>query len=397
MEANKQYILTERAHLMCPNMCFGILAKINADYQEGRACEALRKIQKAHPFLKSLIMQEKSQYYYQVSDSVEIPLMIGETSESWAKDYEEMTGEGWDVTKECLLKAVFYPKDFQVMLIAHHLLCDGRGLLQLAEEFADYYVNDREPVFVSEQLIGGLDDLPPGSDLPFFSKMIVNDANKKWSKAGDRVEYAAYREFEKDFVSSNPIKRDIAVVKEQEYEDLVRKCKENAVSVNDYLIAKMMIGEDTGKVVIAADIRKKLKNYQEGAMGNYSTAFSVSVKKSGDIIALSKQVSARVADIMNDPTKEMLVLTCYIRMLPELIDAVAISTLGDFWSEAGRFVGINMFGYAKRNGYCITNLGRLESDSIMEAAFIPPASPANKVTWGVLTVNDVMKVVTVRG
>ena len=396
-EKPRKYILTERAHLMCPNMCFGILAKINAQYHEGRACEALKKIQKAHPFLESLILQENDQFYYQVSDSVEMPILIGETSENWAGDYEEMTRDGWDVTKECLLKVVIYPKDFQVMLIAHHLLCDGRGLLQLAQEYADYYVNGQEPQFVAEKLIGGLEDLPQGSDLPFISKIIINDANKKWTKAGDRVDYAAYREFEKSFIGRNPIKRDMAVVQTQEYEDMVRKCKENGVSVNDYLIAKMMIDEDTGKVVIAADIRKQLKNYQEGAMGNYSTAFSVNVKRNDDIMVLSKQVSAQVADIMSKPAKEMLVLACYIQMLPELIDAVAISTLGDFRSEAGRFVGANMFGYARRNGYCITNLGKLESNSILEAAFIPPASPANIVTWGVLTVNDVMKISTVRG
>ena len=49
-------------------------------------------------------------------------------------------------------------------------------------------------------------------------------------------------------------------------------------------------------------------------------------------------------------------------MLPELIDAVAISTLGDFESKAGTFV----------------NLGKIQSNMIAEAVFIPPASPANK-------------------
>lgn len=58
----------------------------------------------------------------------------------------------------------------------------------------------------------------------------------------------------------------------------------------------------------------------------------------------------------------MLVLACYIHMLPELIDAVAISTLGDFESKAGTFV----------------NLGKIQSNMIAEAVFIPPASPANK-------------------
>lgn len=51
-----------------------------------------------------------------------------------------------------------------------------------------------------------------------------------------------------------------------------------------------------------------------------------------------------------------------------------------------------MFGYGSQNGYSITNLGKIKSNIIEEAIFIPPASPANKTTWGVLTVNSRMKV-----
>ena len=88
-------------------------------------------------------------------------------------------------------------------------------------------------------------------------------------------------------------------------------------------------------------------------------------------------------------------LACYLRMRPELIDAVAISTLGDFDSAAGTFVGTNMFGYAQRKGKCVTNLGRVQSDVISDAVFIPPASPANEKTWGVLTVNGRMNICSV--
>lgn len=71
MKLVKNYVYTERAHFMCPNMYFGIM-----------------------------------------------------------EDYEEISSHGWDVRKESLLKILIYPKenDFQILFIAHHLLCDGRGL-----------------------------------------------------------------------------------------------------------------------------------------------------------------------------------------------------------------------------------------------------------------------------
>ena len=146
----------------------------------------------------------------------------------------------------------------------------------------------------------------------------------------------------------------------------------------------------------SVDASNKIKNYKKDALGNYATAFGVVVKKrSSEIMELAKAVDHEVRSIISKPDKEMLVLSCYFNMDPELLDAIAISTLGSFESKAGRFVGSKMFGYEKRDGHCITNLGRVESNVIREGVFIPPASPANRKAWGVLTINKKMRICSI--
>lgn len=395
-----QFICTERAHLMCPNMQFGILAHIRAEYSWETARETLRVLQAAHPFLRSLIAGEPGcgKLYYQVQESLNLPLIEKTDVHSWQEDYNELTVPGWDVRREGLLKVLLYPAgaEFDFLLIAHHLLCDGRGLLQLADEFAQYYCHGRIPQPVSENLIAGLDDLPEMSGLPFISKCVIDDANRRWDKERHHVSYDEYLDFEKAFLRDNPVQRDILTVDSGELESVHRLCRQNGISVNDYLIAMMMLEEQTEKIVIAEDIRTRVSCYRQGAMGNYSTAFSIVInKKERDMLSLARMIASRVASVREQPKKEMLVLACYLRMRPELIDAVAISTLGGFHSAAGVFVGRNMFGYGSRDGKCLTNLGRMESDVISEAVFIPPASPANAKTLGVLTVNGRMKICSV--
>lgn len=399
MKADRNYVYTERAHFMCPNMHFGIMAKIESNYDEEQLRKSIDVLQKAHPFLHSLIADEKDtgRIYYQIQDYLNIPVMVKEEVSLWQQDYEEISVQGWNVKKECLLKVIVYPKgsEFQILFIAPHLLCDGRGLLQLVEEFAGHYINGVIPQFAPEHLIQGLNDLPPNSDLPFISKLIIGDANRKWKKEGQQVMYEEYSAFERAYILKHKIKREIFTVCNRELEEIQTLCKQRNITVNDWLIAKMMLEENTNKVVIAADIRNQTKCYRQGALGNYSTAFSVSVKKNGEnVISLAKRVASQVLNICQRPQKEMLVLACYIHMLPGLIDAVAISTLGDFESKAGTFVGRNMFGYGSQNGYSITNLGKIQSNVIAEAVFIPPASPANKKIWGILTVNNHMKICT---
>ena len=170
-------------------------------------------------------------------------------------------------------------------------------------------------------------------------------------------------------------------------------CKENQVSVNDYLTAKMFEEDKTDKVIIACDLRKQLHCYLQGALGNYSTAFSVHFKgKSSDTMLTAKKVHMQVQNILKNPASLYLILQCYARLTPSLIDAAAISTLGDFDSKAGKFIGTMFFGFENPTGYSITNLGKLESKSIDNAMFIPPASPAIKKIKGILTVNGRMNI-----
>ena len=394
----KKYLYTERAHYMCPNMHFGIIADIRKEFKEERLKESIEVLKTAHPLLVSLISEEKDtgKIFYEKQDNLEIPVNKGT---DWQTDFDNVSKLGWNVQKEAFLKVFVYPStdSFKVLFVAHHLLCDGRGLLMITEEFAEFYSKGVSPEFADERLIESINDLPQGSDLGYISKLIINDANKKWGKEGHKVSYSEYLNFEKDFDSKQNIVRNITSFEGPSLDSILSVCKDNGVTVNDYLIAKMMLDENTQKIIIASDIRTKFKNYNEGSLGNYASAFSVVVKKKhSDVIELAKSVRNEVKRILKSPQKEMLVLACYFTMNPELLDAVAISTLGGFASSAGKFVGSKMFGYEAREGYCITNLGKINSSIISEAAFIPPASPANKKAWGVLTVNDRMNICSVQ-
>ena len=364
----KKKIISERAHLMCPNMFFGIMIKIDREFHIQKFQESLSVIQAAHPIISTVInMDHIDDIFNESRTDYQIPYAI-EKERNW----EQI---------------------FQVLFVTHHILCDGRGLLTLVEEFADYYVLDKKAVCVEEQLLESLEDLPSGSNLPFLSKYLVKNINKNWIKEKQAVSYHTYLEFEKKFALQNLVNRRVRNIPKEELKEIAEKCKENAISINDYLIAMMMIEEHANKVIMAADIRGKIRGYKQGSLGNYATAYSVTISKpEKDLITLAKQIRSKVCRIQTHPSEEMLVLACYFAMEPTLIDAVAISSLGNFQSKAGKFAGDKMFGYALRNGHSVTNLGKIESDSITEGFFIPPASPATIKTWGVLTINGNMKI-----
>lgn len=275
-----------------------------------------------------------------------------------------------------------------VMFVFHHLLADGRAALSLAKEFAEFYVHGREPKFVQENLISSVDDFPVDSKLNFISRMLINKVNKDWNKEDHFVTYDEYHNFANEFLKNDHVLHYVKQYDFRKMEEIISKCKENQVSINDYFMAKMFIENDTNKIIIASDLRKNLSCYNLGALGNYATAFSVTIKKkSKDIWELAKITHKFVQKSIQNNSILYTILQCYASLNPGLIDSAAISTLGGFKSKAGKFVGNIFLGYSNPNGYSITNLGKIESDSISQAFFIPPASPAIKKTQGILTVN----------
>ena len=52
-------IFTERAHLMCPHMNFGIVLSVDRAFDEDRIRKAFEILSDNHPFLRALLGYEK--------------------------------------------------------------------------------------------------------------------------------------------------------------------------------------------------------------------------------------------------------------------------------------------------------------------------------------------------
>jgi len=393
---NRQYVISERAHFMCPDMHFGMVMELKKEYDKEKVAATLHRMAEAHPFLKCLIAYEDGtdKLYYKLTDCSQINVVVGTDTSSLWTDYKSSSAQDWNVFEKGLLKVYIYPGEqgMTILFVAHHLLVDGRGLLDIAQEFANDYVGKIYPVYAEEVLIESIEDLPKGSALSGISKLLVKWANRQWEKENYAVSYAQYAQFVEKYSKKHPIEYTTHDVEEKEVAQMVQLCKENGFSMNDLLMAHMYVQTGTQKIIIAADIRGVISKYRKGALVNYSTAMGILCKsKTTDVAQKAKEVHKSVQKHLKNNRALMLVLACYFEMKPTLLDAAAISALGGFESKAAKFVGGGMFGFGHDGSYSITNLGKVENDNVKSLMFIPPASPAAKLTLGVVTLNGSMK------
>lgn len=392
----RQYLITERAHFMCPNMHFGILMEIEKEYDKAHVEATFNRMAEAHPFLRCLIAYENGtqQLYYKITEVSKINLNLKEDISSLWFDYKNISKQDWNVFENGLLKVYIYPQSqgMTILFIAHHLLVDGRGLLDIAQEFANDYMGAISPVYVEETLPESIDDLPEKSSLSGISKMLVKQANRQWKKENHTVSYEQYKSFVEEYSRKHAVEYKTYEVDDVTLAQMTQLCKTNGFSMNDLLVAHMYLQTGTEKIIIAADIRNMLSIYSKGALGNYSTAMGIHCKsKTTDIVKKAQEIHKLVQKHLKNNRALMLVLACCFEMTPTLLDAAAISALGGFESKAGKFVGGSMFGFGQPKSYSITNLGKIENENIKSIMFIPPASPAAKLTLGVVTLNGKMK------
>ncbi len=396
---NRQYMRSERAHYMCPNMHFAIRFLINEAFVTQMISQTLASLAAAHPFLRALIRhdEETDELYYHVTDVSKIQYRPFSTEDEMMQAWTDIAGSEWNVFETGMLKVFSCPDKGGTMLLfaAHHLLTDGRGLLELICEFADCIAEGKAPMLAEEHLIASIDDLPKGSGLAFISRLLVDRAGWQWQKERHAVIYADYLKFAAAYGRAHPVEYRRDQMDANEMAALCAKCHDAGVSINDWLMAQLYISEKTNKIIIAFDIRNDLPCYHKGALGNYASAMSIVCRtKTTSPMGKAKEVHALMQQSLSSPKRKMMVLACYLRMNPKLLDAAAISALGGFDSKAARFVGGSMFGLSKPTSYSITNLGKIENQHITFVEFIPPASPAARATLGVLTLNGVMRVVT---
>ena len=274
-----EYLFTERAHLACPNMCFGIAASLGKAFDKERIEETVARLAEAHPFLRARLGYEKetNSFFYDVKELSQVEVIydgeLGDvaeavggarnlsehaktievrgtgdediiTSSKIIEQFQKLTARDWNLFSEGLLKIAAWKADGRTVLlfIFHHLLADGRGALGLVQEFADFYVDGREPKSAQEHLITK-EDLPANSKLSFISQALVNQANRKWKKEKHRLSYEEYHAFADKFLQEDCVDHLLEVVSSDKLTDLHDQCKAHKVSINDYLLAKMFSEE----------------------------------------------------------------------------------------------------------------------------------------------------------
>jgi len=351
----------ERRFFRSPNQTISIVARVKGYISEEDLRAALYKVRQQHPLLGVRIYMDDNGEPGYINDNVpENPLkVIQRTSEEdWNRelliDYKiRFKLSSGPLARFILLQS---PEISEILIICHHVICDGTSLAILARDLLLYVGNpDRKVKEMPEPPLATPDNFPIDIKIGKAINFAIKKLNSLWQKKKIIFDEEDEDNIFKAFWDNYSFKIISLELSKDETSNLVENCRQHGVTVNSalntaFLAARTSIrGPLKGgkrKIMIPVSTRKRYKKPIGEDVGVYVSGFELKFSYN------PKKDFWENAKIFNDNAKENLYINKIFEFaaITDLVDQSMVDARQ--FTFFGKLVPSNFSRYEKINGYC---------------------------------------------
>jgi hypothetical protein len=384
----------ERLFSLHPFAIVTMVARIRGTVTESMVWDAVSKVRQRHPNLRVRIVEDENGNPWLTSEgakAIPIETVPRESDDGWIRVVQESSQIpfGFEPRPAIRFILVQSPDVSELLILCHHILCDGLSLAYLAR---DLMVHLGDPAREVEPLPDPVpidrDNFPEGVSANAMVRFMINRMNKKWEAEKvvfDQEDYenlvAAYWQHYQHQVLT-------AELSEAQTGALVERCQKEQTTVNSALTAAF-VGAQTivlgdrpfhSSTLVAASLRDRLPRPAGEVMGFYAAAVQPKYRYDGrrGFWDNARQFHRKVLPLYTDKNLFQEALA-WCHLDPTILEAIIFKTLGGLVPEgSSRYQKISAFGtrddtvlrILKRDkmdsldrilyGTTVTNLGRLD-------------------------------------
>ncbi len=239
MEKKRIELSLERTFIFDPNVYMTIVVTIEGDVDEEEICEAVRKAYTQNQTTMSkIVLDEQGKLYQEMMQETGCKVFVD--SRDWQEIMHENERKPFRIKEGELVRTFVIPRGTQkdIYLMAHHVACDGNGLLILAEDILDN-LQGKEVIYKPTKVITEKSVIKRGN-LKFIEKLALKNLNKKWGKEKRVFGWDVYDKVHEEFWKNKQSEISFTCIEGTELEKLKEECKKAGVTINSYLTAKLM-------------------------------------------------------------------------------------------------------------------------------------------------------------
>ncbi len=239
MEKERVELLLERTFLFDPNVYMTIVVTIEGDVSEEEIREAVKKTYMQNQTTMSKIVLDDEGRIYQEKMS-ESGCKVFVDDRDWLEIMHENERKPFRINEGELVRTFIIPrgKEKDIYLMAHHVACDGGGLLILAEDILAN-LQGKEVEYKPTKVMTKKGVIRKGN-LSFVEKLALKGLNKKWAKEKRSFGWDVYYKVHEEFWKDRETEIIFNEIEGSELDSLKEECKKYGVTINSYLVVKLM-------------------------------------------------------------------------------------------------------------------------------------------------------------
>ena len=387
----------ERLFTHSPYSTVSMVARIRGTVSENMLWNALTKVRQRHPNLRVRIIEdEDGQPWFTSEGAGEISVQVvpREAEDSWISVVQASCQIPYDFEVRPAIRFILVqsPTTSDLVILCHHLLCDGLSLAYLARDLMVHLGDPaREVELLPDPVPITIDNMPQALSVNPIVRFLIRRLNRKWEAEKMIFDQQDYLELNHAYWTHFRHRMLPVELSKAQTLALVHRCRENEVTVNSALSAAFLGAQSAvqgarrhqASIGIAASLRDRLQHPAGEGMGFFAGVATLNYRYDGNrgFWDSARRFHQKVRPLLTD--KILFadpLLWCYLE--PSILEAINFKKLGGLVPEdSPRHEKLAAFAaqddtvlaVLKRDkmesldtitmGTAVTNLGRLDLPS----------------------------------
>jgi len=333
----------ERLFTRSPYSTVTLVARIRGEISQSDLRNAISKVQQRHTNLRVRITEDADgQPWFTTEGAGEIPVEIvpRESDDNWIRVVQESSRIPFEFETGPPIRFILVqsPGTSEVIILCHHIICDGLSLAYLARDLMAHLGDPtREVEVLPDPVPIDKDNIPEDVSLNAVVRFLINRMNKKWEGDKTVFDQEDYRNLNEAYWMHYSHQVLSVELSEAQTSALVDRCRNEEVTVNSALStafvgAQVMVqGEKVyhSSIGVAGSLRDRLQRPAGEVMGFYAGVVRLKYKhdSSSGFWANARRFHRKARPLFNNKNLFKDLLTwCYLD--PTILESINFKKLG---------------------------------------------------------------------
>ena len=274
----------ERLFTHSPYSTVTVVARIRGTVSKSMLRDAVSKVQQRHPNLRVRILEDdEGDPWFRSEGAKDIPVKIvpRKSDDHWSDVVRESCQIPFDFDVRPAIRFILVqsPTTSELIILCHHIICDGMSLAYLARDLMDHLGDPaREVEVLPDPAPIDRDNIPQDVSMNALVKYFINRINRKWKKVKVVFDQEDYTTLNRAYWMNYQHQLASIELSEAQTSELVDRCRTEKVTVNSALSAAFVgaqtIVQDQAphhpSVGVAGSLRDRLQRPVGEVMGFYA-------------------------------------------------------------------------------------------------------------------------------